>query len=138
MKTGLFILLLWAVSPGVVQLYAQTEIKLQDIECYNLGDGRYYCRYMKSEKPVQGKARIIDGYTTQYIDATFSDGIPHGEWKVYVNNALAEELNYEKGLLHGAGKEYYAGGAVKSVRNYADGKLHGKCIDYSSKGQVER
>jgi antitoxin component YwqK of YwqJK toxin-antitoxin module len=137
MKTKVFILLLWALSPGFSPLFAQSEIKLQDINCYNLGDGRYYCRYTASDKPIQGKARIIDGYTTQYIDATFNDGIPHGSWKTYRQNILTEEYNYKKGLLDGVCKVYYSDGSVKSVRNYVDGKPHGKFIDYNSKGVVE-
>ncbi|MDR1403182.1 MAG: hypothetical protein LBJ60_05720 [Tannerellaceae bacterium] len=136
MKTKAFILLLWALSPLLFPLSAQREIKLQNINCYNLGDGRYYCRYTASEKPIQGTARIIDGYTTQYIDATFNDGIPHGSWKTYRHNILAEEYNYDKGLLHGASKEYYPDGSLKSVRNYAGGKLHGKLTDYNGDGTV--
>jgi antitoxin component YwqK of YwqJK toxin-antitoxin module len=141
MKTKVFILLFWALSPGFVSLFAQSEIQLQSIECYNLGDGRYYCRYRAfdkeaPDKPVQGTARIIDGYTTQYIDATFDDGIPHGSWKTYRQNKLVEEYNYKKGLLDGEGKEYYADGSVKSVRNYVNGKPHGKFTDYDSKGGV--
>jgi antitoxin component YwqK of YwqJK toxin-antitoxin module len=138
MKTKVFILLLWVMSPGLFPLFAQSEIQLKDIECYNLGDGRYYCRYMTSEKPVQGKARIIDGRTTQYIDATFNDGIPHGSWKTYRYNKLAEEFNYDKGLLDGVSKEYYSDGTVKAIRNYVNGKPHGKFIDYNAKGNVER
>jgi antitoxin component YwqK of YwqJK toxin-antitoxin module len=138
MKTKVFILLFWALSPGVVSLFAQSEIQLQDIECYNLGDGRYYCRYKVSDKPVQGTARIIDGYTTQYTDATFDDGIPHGSWKTYRYNKLVDELNYNKGVLEGERKEYYPDGTVKSVRNYVNGKPHGKFIDYGSKGEIER
>jgi antitoxin component YwqK of YwqJK toxin-antitoxin module len=138
MKTKVFILLLWALTQELSPLYAQSEIKLQDIECYNLGDGRYFCRYKESEKPVQGTARIIDGYTTQYIDAVFKDGIPNGSWKTYRDNKLAEEYNYNAGILEGAGKEYYADGSVKALRNYAGGKLHGKCIDYDARGNVTR
>ncbi|MDR0748387.1 MAG: hypothetical protein LBF62_02305 [Tannerellaceae bacterium] len=132
MKTKVFVLLFWALLPGFSPLLAQSEIQLKDIECYNLGDGRYYCRYADSEsdKPVQGAARIIDGYTTQYINATFNDGIPHGSWKTYRQNKLAEEYNYNKGLLNGEGKEYYPDGSVKSVRNYVNGKPHGKFTDY--------
>jgi antitoxin component YwqK of YwqJK toxin-antitoxin module len=124
--------------PGLFPLFAQSEIQLKDIECYNLGDGRYYCRYMVSEKPVQGNARIIDGRTTQYIDATFSDGIPHGSWKTYRYNKLVEEFNYNNGILDGVSKKYYPDGSVKEVRNYANGKPHGKFTDYNAKGRVER
>ncbi|MDR3141292.1 MAG: hypothetical protein LBU37_06175 [Tannerellaceae bacterium] len=137
MKTKMFLLLLWALSTGFPPLSAQSEIQLQSINCYNLGDGRYYCRYTASDKPIKGKARMIDGYTTQYIDATFNDGIPHGSWKMYRQNILVEEYNYNKGLLDGVCKEYYLDGSVKSVRNYVEGKSHGKFIDYNSKGLVE-
>jgi antitoxin component YwqK of YwqJK toxin-antitoxin module len=136
MKTKMFILLSWALLPGFISLLAQSEIQLHNIECYNLGDGRYYCRYTASDKPIQGAARIIDGHTTQYIDATFNDGIPHGSWKTYRQNKLTEEYNYNKGLLEGAGREYYPDGSLKSVRNYVNGKPHGKFIDYDGKGSV--
>jgi hypothetical protein len=37
----------------LMQLSAQTETRISEITCYNLGDGRYYCHYDKDKKPLQ-------------------------------------------------------------------------------------
>ena len=122
---------------GLNQLSAQTETKINEIKCYNLGDGRYYCHYIKGEKPLQGKMRIIDGYSTQYIDAVFNKGIPHGSWKTYRYNKLISEYIYQEGVFHGENKEFYPDGTVKSVSPYVNGKPEGKFITYGSDGKVE-
>ena len=77
------------------------EIKLSDIEMINLGDGRLFAREKKSEKPVNGKVRIITGYTTEYIDAGFDKGYADGKWEYYKQNTLSETMNYSNGTLNG-------------------------------------
>jgi len=116
---------------------AQNEVNLRDIECYNLGDGRYFCRDKETKKPLQGSSRIIDGYTTQYTEAVFKDGISNGSWKTYKYNKLAEESVYDNGVLNGPYKEYYPDGSIKISRNYVQGKPDGKFIQYGSNGKIE-
>ena len=131
------ILLIIILFIGLNQLSAQTETKISEIECYNLGDGRYYCHYTKNKKPLQGKMRIIDGYTSQYTDAVFDKGIPHGSWKTYRYNTLIREYMYKEGVFHGENKEFYSDGSVKWVSPFVNGKTEGKFIEYGSNGKVE-
>jgi hypothetical protein len=74
MKRSYLITLLILILTAVQSTTAQNEVKLRDIECYNLGDGRYFCHYRETKKPLQGSSRIIDGYTTKYTEAVFKDG----------------------------------------------------------------
>ena len=135
-KLKLIVLLIIALT-AIQTANSQTEVKLRDIECYNLGDGRYFCQEKETKKPLQGSSRIIDGYTTQYTEAVFKDGIPNGSWKNYKYNKLAEEFTYSDGVLNGAYKEYYSDGTVKASRNYVKGKPEGKFIQYGSNGKIE-
>lgn len=135
MKRSIFGFLLLFVL-GANCAFAQNEVKLRNIECVNLGDGRLFCKDRETENPLQGKSRIIDGYTTQYIETEFKNGIPNGSWKVYKYNALTEEYNYSDGLLNGTYKEYYSDGSVKESRNYIKGKPDGKFISYDQHGKV--
>ena len=135
MRTLLFTILI--LSIGLQSSLAQNSVKINEVECYNLGDGRYYCHDKKSKKPLEGNMRIIDGYTSQYTEAVFKKGIPDGSWKNYKNNVLAEEYTYKEGILHGDYMEYYADGSKKSVRRFVNGKAEGKFVKYTSDGKVE-
>ena len=137
MKQSLFLTLLILILTAVQSTTAQNEIKLRDIECYNLGDGRYFCHDRETKKPLQGSSRIIDGYTTQYTEAVFKNGIPDGSWKTYKYNKLAEEYMYDNGILTGQCKEYYEDGSVKVLRNYDKGELNGRYMEYYPDGSVK-
>ena len=137
MKRTYLSTLLIIILTAVQSATAQNEVKLNDIECYNLGDGRYYCRDAETKKPLQGSSRIIDGYTSQYTEAVFKDGIPNGSWKTYKYNKLAEECMYDNGILNGPSKEYYPDGSVKSSRTFVKGKPDGKFLQYGANGKVE-
>ncbi len=138
MKNKFILIALLVITLTTFQtVKSQNEIKLHDIECYNLGDGRYFCHEKGTKKPLQGSSRIIDGYTTQYTEAVFKDGIPNGSWKTYKYNKLAEEYTYDNGILNGVYKEYYSDGAVKASRNYVKGKPEGKFIQYGANGKIE-
>ena len=118
------------------QLSAQ--IKLNDVNCYNLGDGRYYCQEIKSKKPLEGSVRLIDGVSTQYIEAVYKKGIPDGSWKKFKYNVLVEECTYKDGILHGAYIEYYADGSKKLEQYFVNGKAEGKFLYYGSNDKIER
>ena len=138
MKQSYLLTLLILILTAVQSATAQNEVKLRDIECYNLGDGRYFCRDKETKKPLQGSSRIIDGYTSQYTEATFKDGIPNGSWKVYKYKKLAEERTYKNGELDGPYKEYYTdGGTVKTSCTYVNGKKDGKLLQYYNDGKIE-
>jgi len=133
MKTLLLIIAFLCV--GFSQLSAQ--IKINEVNCYNLGDGRYYCQDKESKEPLEGSVRMIDGYNSQYIEAVFNKGIPNGSWKLFKNNVLIEEYTYKDGILDGDYKEYYMDGSKKSERHFVNGKAEGKFIKYYSNGKVE-
>ena len=137
MKRSYLLTLLILILTAVQSTTAQNEVILRNIECYNLGDGRYFCRDIETKKPLQGSSRIIDGYTTQYTEAVFKDGIPDGSWKTYKYNKLAEERNYDNGVLNGPSKEYYPDGTVKTSRNFVKGKPDGKFLQYGANGKIE-
>jgi antitoxin component YwqK of YwqJK toxin-antitoxin module len=136
MRTFLFIILISGF--GLNHLPAQKTVKISEVDCYNLGDGRYYCQDEESEKPLQGSMRMINGYTSEYTEAVFKDGIPDGSWKHFKNNALIVECTYREGILDGDYIEYYEGGGKKSVRHFDNGKPEGKFIDYAPDGKIEK
>jgi|GEM_PF-157709 len=135
MKTILITVLI--LSAGLSSLFAQNEVKITEVKCYNLGDGRYYCEEIKTKKPLEGKMRMIDGYTSQYTEAVFKKGIPDGSWKLFKYNVLAEELTYKEGVLHGDHIAYYPDGDKKSVQKFVNGKAEGKFLEYGPNGEVE-
>ena len=135
MRTFLFIILISGL--GLNHLSAQERVRINEVDCYNLGDGRYYCQDKESKKPLEGSTRIIDGYTSEYMEAVFKDGIPNGSWKHYKYNVLVEEYTYKDGILDGDYIEYYADGSKKSVRHFDNGKPEGKFIQYTFDGKIE-
>jgi antitoxin component YwqK of YwqJK toxin-antitoxin module len=122
---------------AALSLQAQ-ELKISDIEMINLGDGRLFARERKDEKAVDGRVRIITGYTTEYIDAGFADGYADGKWEYYRHNTLSESMNYSKGFLNGEKINYYGDGTtMKEKVTLKNGKADGMIIRYSQNGKVE-
>jgi antitoxin component YwqK of YwqJK toxin-antitoxin module len=117
------------------------ELKISDIEMMNLGDGRLFARKAaldeKDQKPINGRVRIITGYTTEYIDAGFDNGYADGKWEYYSRNKLSEVMNYSKGLLNGEKIIYYEDGKIKEQSMMKDGKVQ-KRTTYFTDGKVER
>ena len=133
----LIILALFLTTIGLNSLLAQNGVGINEVECYNLGDGRYYCQEIKSKKPLEGNMRMIDGYTSQYTEAVFKKGIPNGSWKVVKNNSLSAEYTYKEGVLHGDYTEYYPDGSKKSARHFVNGKAEGEFVEYAFDGTIE-
>jgi antitoxin component YwqK of YwqJK toxin-antitoxin module len=113
-------------------------MQISDIEILNLGDGQLFAREHKDEKPLNGRVRIITGYTTEYIDAGFVDGYADGKWEYFKNNTLSELKNYTKGYLNGELISYHGDGkAVRSKVIMKKGKADGLITRYSSDGKKE-
>ncbi len=136
MKKVLFIL-----GVFISTFITQGQVKISDLKMTNLGDGRLYAEYKdkddEKEKPVEGKIRIITGYTTEYIDAQFSKGIAEGKWEYYKDNKLSEVMHYTDGLQNGELIRYYNDG--KTVREKAtmkNGKVNGIATSYSEDGKL--
>jgi antitoxin component YwqK of YwqJK toxin-antitoxin module len=129
--TGLFI---WMAALSV---HAQ-ELQISDIEMLNLGDGRVFAHERKDEKPIDGRVRIITGYTTEYIDAGFDKGYADGKWEYYRYNKLSETINYSQGYLNGEKLSYYNDGTtVHEKVVIKNGKADGTIVRYSSEGKIE-
>lgn len=121
-----------------VNIQAQEQIQLTDIEMINLGDGQRYATKKDTDKtPVDGKCRIITGYTTEYIDAEFKKGYAEGVWKYYKNNILTEEMAFAEGYLNGDQISYYPDGEVKSKATLKKGKVDGTAVAYRHDGTIE-
>lgn len=119
-------------------LYSQTELQIQDIEMINLGDGRLFGRMNDEAKtPLNGKSRIITGYTTEYIDAEFKDGYAVGKWEYYKQNKLENSQEFIDGFMDGKNIAYYSDGkTLKSTSSYSKGVLNGEVITYYSDGKT--
>lgn len=123
----IFILLSISISSA----NAQEQIEISDIKMINLGDGQMYATRADSEEtPINGKCRIITGYTTEYVDAEFKNGYPEGTWKYYKYDVIRQEINYKDGYKDGDLIDYYPDGSKKSVTPVTKGKGNGKLIDY--------
>ncbi|MDR0193802.1 MAG: hypothetical protein LBI73_01655, partial [Myroides sp.] len=92
------ITLLLGLVLSSLTMTAQTKIDFTDINIVNLGDGQRYVKDVKSpNKPLNGKMRIINGVTEQYIDVDLKDGLLNGKWEYYDKNKLKESLNFKNG-----------------------------------------
>jgi antitoxin component YwqK of YwqJK toxin-antitoxin module len=131
------LILLLGLLTAVVALWGQGPIQLSDIKMLNLGDGRLFATSADGEKtPIEGKHRIITGYTTEYMDAEFTKGYATGKWEYYKRNILNEVRHYVDGLPHGEYIEYYADGkTVKSRAMLINGKTDGIVTSYSQEGK---
>jgi antitoxin component YwqK of YwqJK toxin-antitoxin module len=111
----------------VFSIQGQKPVKLSDITMINLGDGRLYATVAgKKDKPINGKQRIITGFTTEYIDAEFAKGYAIGKWEYYKNNVLAGVKHYAEGLMHGEAIDYHTDGkTVKTKGLYKSGQKEG-------------
>lgn len=82
-------------------LFAQKEYKIDQVSVVNVGDGRLLFRELKTEKALNGEHRIIDGYHSAYVLASFKDGFYDGGYKEYVDNILITEGSYKEGRKDG-------------------------------------
>ena len=68
-------------------LFAQKEYKIDQVSVVNVGDGRLLFQELKTEKALNGEHRIIDGYHSAYVLASFKDGFMMADtknmWTIY-------------------------------------------------------
>ncbi|MDR0700329.1 MAG: hypothetical protein LBG28_14110 [Tannerella sp.] len=131
------LVLLLCLFISVTAVRGQQPVNLSDIGMINLGDGRLYAtKANDKKKPIDGKVRIITGYTTEYMNAQFAKGYATGKWEYYRDNVLTEVKHYSDGLLHGEVIEYYSDG--KTVKTHAvmkNGKPDGVAERFSQDGK---
>ena len=80
---------------------AQKEFKIDQVSVVNVGDGRFLYRDLMTEKPLNGEHRIIDGYHSAYILASFKDGFYDGKYEEHLDNILINEGVYKDGRKNG-------------------------------------
>lgn len=120
--------------------FAQDKVyQIDEVSVINYGDGRMLFRQANADKtPLDGSHRLIDGYHSEYILAVFKDGMYHGKYQHFKNNALKEEASYNEGKLEGVRTRYYADGqTIQSQSSFTAGKLDGVHKTFFQDGAVE-
>lgn len=118
--------------------FSQQKIELTDIVMTNLGDDQMYAHKRDEAKtPLNGKVRIITGYTTEYIDAEFKDGYGVNKWEYYRKNKLNSSVHFKDGYLDGSYTEYYPGGDIKIKGEYQKGQKNGKWETLKDDGTIK-
>jgi len=136
MRRTFFIFLTFFITLLSHDVFAQNSIRLSEIEFVNLGDGRLFVNKRDEAKtPLEGKMRIITGFTTEYIDSEFAEGLAIGKWEYFKNNKLSEVINYDKGYITGEKLSYYEDGVtLKSKTPYDNGLENGERLSYYRDG----
>ncbi len=117
--------------------WAETNFSVSEFNVINLGDGRLFFRTQDDEKPLEGEQRIVDGYTTEYILAQFSEGLYDGKYEHYRHNKLIEKGTYKAGNKDGVFIKYYSSGQVESETPFTGGKINGTIISYYENGKLK-
>lgn len=130
-------LALFSAALSTLPASAQNEIKIEEIDATNLGDGRILFQEIKSEAPLNGRCRLIDGYRSEYMVAEFTDGFFNGSFEHHRNNVLVETGTYKEGVKNGVFTEYYRDGTPMSETPITDGKVDGVVKSYYTDGTIE-
>lgn len=150
-----------ALLMTTVRMSAQQPYQIGEVSTINMGDGRILFREAKTDKPIEGKHRIIDGYHSAYIDAGFKEGLYNGDYEAFLDNRpiekghykegrkdgqfsyyskfdgkLKEEKSYKNGKLDGVSKSFYTDGKLEHERNFKAGKQDGKELRYDYDGTL--
>lgn len=136
MKKFLLLISIIFLLPAVMQ--AQKEYPIEQVSVINVGDGRFLYRDLKTEKPLSGDHRIIDGYHSAYIQAEFKDGFYNGKYEEYEYNKLISEGSYKEGRKHGVFKTFDSEQRIKEEKSYKEGKLDGIHKTFYTTGKIER
>ena len=136
MKKYFLLISVLFLLPALVQ--AQKEYPIDQVSVINVGDGRFLYRDLKTDAPLNGDRRIIDGYHSAYIQAEFKDGFYNGKYEEYEYNKLKCEGGYKEGRKHGVFKTFYDSGNVKEEKPYKEGKLDGTHKTYYTNGKIEQ
>lgn len=120
---------------SVFSLIAQNKVDISEITMTNLGDKQMYANKNDAEKtPLNGKVRIITGFTTEYIDADFKDGFGIGKWEYYKENKPRVIVHFKDGYMDGDYTELYMSGDVKEKGQYIKGQKNGTWETYKTDG----
>ncbi|MBF0576863.1 toxin-antitoxin system YwqK family antitoxin [Dysgonomonas sp. GY617] len=118
--------------------YAQERLTINNIEIINLGDGRQFAhKPNQQDSVINGKVRIITGYSTEYIDSEFKEGISTGKWEYFQDNKLVKVLNYIDGYKDGENIHYYPNGEIQSKAYFVKGVIDGTVFNYYPNGSIK-
>jgi len=130
---NLILILVFSFTISITMATAQNQIELTDIVMNNLGDDQMYAHKRDEAKtPLNGKVRIITGFTTEYIDANFNKGYGEGKWEYHRKNKLTVTVNFKNGYTEGEYIEYYPSGDIKEKGQYVKGQKNGKWETFKS------
>lgn len=119
-------------------IFSQNQIEITDIQMNNLGDDQMYAHKRDEAKtPLNGKVRIITGFTTEYIDAEFKDGYGINKWEYYRKNKLTIAVNFKEGYMDGEFIEFYPSGDIKEKGQYLKGQKDGTWETFKSDGIIK-
>ncbi len=123
----------------LVNSFAQDKIEIADIVMNNLGDDQMYAHKRDEAKtPLNGKVRIITGFTTEYIDAEFKNGYGINKWEYYRKNKLTISVNLKDGYMDGEFTEFYPSGDIKEKGRYIKGQKDGTWETLKSDGIIKQ
>lgn len=126
------------LSFSCASVLAQESIEIQDINLVNLGDGQLVGHKRNTDKTaINGKVRIINGYTSEYIDAQFTNGFAIGKWEYYKNNKLNSSITYIDGYQDGEYSEIKPSGTPVVKGYFKKGKKDKNWEIYNSDGDVK-
>lgn len=120
-----------------IPLFAQKVYQISEVAEINLGDGRKFYSERKSEKPLNGEFRIIDGYRSEYVETTFKDGLFNGPYKEYKRNDLRVDGAYMEGRKNGTFHKYISGTVIEEY-TFRNDTLDGRVMSYYQDGKVKR
>lgn len=84
----------------------------------------------------QGLSLTFDGQGYVSVKSNYSDGLLHGEYKVYSRKKVTEERYYVNDQLEGVVKKYYPNGQIMQEAPYEDGQMQGIAKWYDEQGNL--
>ena len=118
---------------GIFGIAQESLYEIQEVSIINYGDNRLLYRELDEHKtPLEGKHRIIDGYKSEYIIASFKNGMYHGVYQFFKDNVLRDSANYINGFKNGLCKKFSYQGKLISSGEFFNGKLNGLYTTYQN------
>ncbi len=131
--------------------FEDLQFKISFPDSLNIKDGKYK-KYDEGTRILQAEGRIKDNlpvgiWRTYYPSGNLQsvvnydeNGDVNGELFYYFDKkpkVIMAKMNFDKDLLQGIYKEYWANGAQKAKLNYKNGRLHGDAFYYYPSGQIK-
>ena len=106
MKKYLFYISVLLVLLATFKVQARAVDEVKDYECSDQDDGRVYCVYKNTNKPVSGKIKRRQGDNYSSIE-NFSKGYLDGLCSYFdADGKIMERTYYKQGVKNGNSKLY--------------------------------